>query len=202
MMFNMTEEEFAGPMRVDYFGTFACARHAARDMRSRKWGRIINTGDGSGLYGLLGGTNVGAAKGGIHAMTMIWAIELQRYNITANCVIPYGYTRMHDPLIRKALEEAAVGGGDANLPTFDEVVAGTDRPEESTSLVAYLCSDEAEWVTGQIFGVRKDRITLWSRPREKVEWTAPGGLTLDAIRADARETLGAALEPLDHQGAD
>lgn len=88
MMFNMTEAEFRACMEVDCFGTFAVSRFAVRDMRPRGWGRIVNTGDISAQTGLLGGTNVAAAKGAILGMTYTWASELARWGITANCVIP------------------------------------------------------------------------------------------------------------------
>ena len=102
--------EFRGPFEVDAFGTFAVSRFAARDMRTRRWGRIINVGDISAQTGLLGGTNVAAAKGAILGMTYTWAAELGRWGITANCVIPEAYSRLHDPLYRKAIELAQLRG--------------------------------------------------------------------------------------------
>lgn len=200
MMFNMTDQEFRGPMNVDYYGTFACSRHAARAMKEQSWGRIINTGDGSPMYGSLGGTNVGAAKGGTHAMTLTWAIELRRYNITVNCVIPYGYSRMHDPLYKKAIE-VAKKRGDKDVPTLEEMVAKAVKPEETTGLVVYLCSDEAQWITGQIMSAQKEKVVLYSHPREKVQLFSPGGLTVDVLRAHAREAFGSALETVGRDAA-
>jgi len=200
MMFNMTDQEFSGPMQVDYYGTFACSRHAARLMRQQQWGRIVNTGDTSGLHGLLGGTNVGAAKGGIHAMTMIWAIELAKYNITVNCIIPGAYSRMHDPLITKALEVRRQRG-ETNVPTFEEMVAATPKPEETLDFLLYLCSDEAGWINGQIFTMNKAKISLWSRPVQKIQWHNPQGVHLDEIRAHAREVFGGQLEYLGRETA-
>ncbi|MBI3953739.1 MAG: SDR family oxidoreductase, partial [Chloroflexi bacterium] len=178
MMFNMTDQEFRGPLNVDCYGTFACSRHAARDMMQRGWGRIINTGDGSPMHGALGGTNVAAAKGGIHAMTFTWAIELPRWGITVNCIIPGGYTRMHDPLYKKAIE-VAQKRGDKDVPTLEEMVAKAVKPEETTPFLVYLCSDEAGWINGQIFTMNKGKISLWSHPVEKVQMLNPEGFTLE-----------------------
>ncbi|MCC7364104.1 MAG: SDR family NAD(P)-dependent oxidoreductase [Dehalococcoidia bacterium] len=198
MMFNMTDAEFRGPMDVDYYGTFACSRHAARDMKTRGWGRIINTGDGSAQHGALGGTNVAAAKGGIHAMTYTWAIELARYGITVNCVIPGAYTRMHDPLYKKAVE-LAEQRGDTDAPSFDEMVAAAAKPEEITPFLVYLASDEADWVTGQVFSMHRDEIALWSHPVEKSHFAGTGALTLDDMRANARRAFEQAIEPVGRQ---
>ena len=193
MVFNMTEEEFQASARVDAFGTFACMRFAAGLMRQQRGGRIVNTGDGSALHGYLGGTGVGAAKGGVHSMTMTAAIEMRRYGVTVNCVIPNGYTRMHDPLIRKEVEVARSRDPE-HAPTFEALVAERARPEEITGLLVYLCSDEADWITGQIFSMHRNKISLWSRPVEKVQWRNPAGIDLAQVRTQAREVFGDELE--------
>lgn len=192
---NMTDAEFRGPMNVDYYGTFACTRHACRDMRARGWGRIINTGDTSAQHGLFGGTNVAAAKGGIHAMTYTWAAELARYGITVNCVIPAAYTRMHDPLYQKTIEVARERG-DTSVPSFEEMVAAAVKPAEITAWLLYLASDEADWVTGQVFTMHRDRVALWSHPKVKAELTAAVPVTIDDIRANARRVFGDQVEPV------
>ena len=195
MMFNMTEEEFKKVMMVDCFGTFYCSRFAAILMRQQKWGRIVNTGDTSPMHGLLGGTNVGAAKGGVHTMTMIWAIELKKYNITVNCVIPGAYSRTAEPLIRKQIE-VRLGRGEKNVPTFEEVVAKMVKPHEITPFLIYLCSDEADWVTGQIFTMNKGKISLWAHPIEVVQLLNPDGFTLQQVRERARPAFEKSLQYL------
>lgn len=195
MMFNMTEQEFKGPMMVDCFGTFFCSRFAAIQMRQQRWGRIVNTGDSSPMHGLLGGTNVGAAKGGIHTMTMIWAIELRKYNITSNCIIPGAYSRTAEPLIRKQIE-VRLGRGEKNVPTFEEVVAKMVKPEEITPFLVYLCSNEADWITGQIMTMNKGKLSLWSHPTEIVQLLNPDGFTLEQVRARVRPAFEKSLQYL------
>lgn len=197
---NMSDEEFRLPMETDYYGTFACTRHACRDMKGRSWGRIINTGDVSAQHGLFGGTNVAAAKGGIHAMTYTWAVELARYGITVNCVIPAAYTRMHDPLLRKTIE-VAQARGDAHVPTFEDLVAATPKPEEITPFIVYLASDESSWINGQVFTMQRDRLALWSHPAEKAQIVGTGALTLDEVRAHARHAFAHVLEPVGRRDA-
>jgi NAD(P)-dependent dehydrogenase (short-subunit alcohol dehydrogenase family) len=194
MMFNMTEAEFRATLDVDCFGTFAVSRFAVRDMRPRGWGRIVSTGDISAQTGLLGGTNVAAAKGAILGMTYTWGAELARWGITANCIIPEAYTRLHDPIYRKAIE-LAERRGDA-VPTFAEMVQRTARPDEITGLLVYLASDDSAWLTGQVLTMTKTRIALWSHAAEKRDLCDPEGVTLDQIRSRIQDAFGAAVEPV------
>jgi NAD(P)-dependent dehydrogenase (short-subunit alcohol dehydrogenase family) len=195
MMFNMTEEEFRACLDVDCFGTFAVSRFAVRDMRPRGWGRIINTGDISAQTGLLGGTNVAAAKGAIHAMTYTWASELRHWGITANCVIPEAYTRLHEPLNRKAIE-LAVQRGDEQVPTMEEMAARTPQPAEITALLVYLASDESAWLSGQVLTMTKRRIALWSHAHPKARLTRADGFTVDDVRAALTTAFAAEVEPV------
>jgi len=196
MMFNMTEEEFRGPLEVDCFGTFAVSRFAVRDMRPRRWGRIINTADISAQTGLLGGTNVAAAKGAILGMTYTWGAELARWGITANAVIPEAYTRMHDPLIRKAIE-LAEARGDAHNPSFDERVARTPKPDEITALVVYLASDESSWLNGQVLTMTKKHLGLWSHAAQKAALrSTAGGFTVAEVRDRLEAAFAGQVEPV------
>ncbi len=145
--------------------------------------------------GLLGGTNVAAAKGGVHAMTYTWAVELRPRGITVNCIIPSAYTRLHDPLYRKTIEVARERG-DAHVPTLEELIAAAARPEEITPLVVYLASDEADWITGQVFSMTRDRIAVWSHPVEKLQLLKNGGFTLEDVRRELPPALSSQLEPV------
>jgi NAD(P)-dependent dehydrogenase (short-subunit alcohol dehydrogenase family) len=197
MMFNMTEEEFRGPLEIDCFGTFAVSRFAVRDMRPRGFGRIINTGDISAQTGLLGGTNVAAAKGAIFGMTYTWASELARWGITANAVIPEAYTRLHDPLIAKSIELITARG--ETPPTFEELASRPPRPHEITALVVYLASAESSWITGQVFTMTKERIALWSHAAEKrsLRSGAPGSaIDVEMLREQAPVTFADLVEPV------
>jgi NAD(P)-dependent dehydrogenase (short-subunit alcohol dehydrogenase family) len=194
MMFNMTEAEFRAPLEVDCFGTFAVSRFAVRDMRPRGWGRLINTADISAQTGLLGGTNVAAAKGAILGMTYTWGAELARWGITANCVIPEAYTRLHDPLYRKAIELARQRGEDG--PSFDELVERAAKPHEITPLIVYLASDESEWITGQAFTMQRDRLALWSHAAEKVVIRSTRGFRADELPDLLRDRFADHVEPV------
>lgn len=152
MIFNMSEDEWDAVMAVHLKGTFNCTRHAAAYWRERSKageavsGRVINTSSPSGLYGNLGQSNYGAAKAGIAAFTVIVAQELKRFGVTVNAVSPSARTRM---------TEEAFGNLQPAERGFDRLA-----PENIAPIVAYLASDDAAGITGQVFGVQGGNIAL------------------------------------------
>lgn len=152
MLVNMTEDEWDAVMAVHLKGTFNCSRHAAAFWRERSKagesvsGRIINTSSPSGLYGNVGQSNYGAAKAGIAAFTVIAAQELARYGVTVNAISPSARTRMTE----QAFGEIAVP--EEGFDPFS--------PDNIAPIVAYLASDDAAGITGQVFGVQGGNIAL------------------------------------------
>ena len=94
MIFNMTEEEWDAVINTHLKGCFTVTRAAAPHMRERKWGRLINMTSTSGLVGNVGQANYAAAKLGIVGFTRVVALDMARYNVTANCISPFAWTRM------------------------------------------------------------------------------------------------------------
>jgi NAD(P)-dependent dehydrogenase (short-subunit alcohol dehydrogenase family) len=152
MLVNMTEEEWDGVVNVHLKGHFAPLRHAAAHWRERsKAGeqvraRVVNTSSPSGLFGNVGQTNYGAAKAGIAALTMIAALELQRYGVTVNAIAPNARTRMTEQAF-----------GDLSSPTkeFDAM-----DPANISPVIVALCSDEAQDITGQCLFVYGGLVNL------------------------------------------
>ena len=100
MLVSMSEQEFDDVIAVHLKGTFNVTRHAAEVWReAAKAGTvtdraIVNTSSGAGLHGNVGQTNYSAAKAGIAAMTVVNAMELNRYGVRANCIAPVARTRL------------------------------------------------------------------------------------------------------------
>lgn len=153
MVFNMTEEEWDAVINVHLKGTFATVRAAAPHFRAQKSGRIINFTSTSGLIGNYGQANYAAAKMGIVGFTKACALDLGRYNVTANCISPFAWTRMIGTI--------------PDDPHQQERLAKIRKmsPAHIAPLVVFLASDQAQGITGQIFGVRGKEIILFSQPR-------------------------------------
>jgi NAD(P)-dependent dehydrogenase (short-subunit alcohol dehydrogenase family) len=154
MLVNMTSDEWDAVIRVHLGGTFAPTRHAAEYWRNRtKAGetndaRIINTSSPSGIYGNVGQTNYGAAKAGIAAFSIIAAMELGRYGVTVNAIAPAAVTRMTKNLGGAFTEER-------KPDEFDPLAPGNIAP-----LVVWLGSSESAAITGRVFNVQGDHISV------------------------------------------
>jgi NAD(P)-dependent dehydrogenase (short-subunit alcohol dehydrogenase family) len=150
MIVTMTEPDWDAVIGVHLKGTFAVLHHAAGYWRQRaKEGhdndaRVINTTSPSGLFGNPGQANYGAAKAGIASLTVIAARELDRYGVTVNAIAPTALTRMTEDI---EMMRAAAAAGDLS-------------PEAISPLVVWLGSAESRDVTGRVFGVWGNAITV------------------------------------------
>lgn len=176
-IFNMTEDEWDSVIHVHLKGHFAPTRHACTYWREEakagrpRTGRIISTTSQTGLFGNPGQANYAAAKAGIAGMSQVIAMEMARYGVTSNCIAPAARTRMSESLIGPAPEG------------FDPM-----SPDNVSPMVVWLASDDAHWVTGQVFhmmGGRCDRLEGWrivdTRTRTGRQWEAEE--MADAVRA-------------------
>jgi NAD(P)-dependent dehydrogenase (short-subunit alcohol dehydrogenase family) len=158
MVFNMSEEEWDAVVAVHLKGTWSCTRHAARVMREQKSGRIISFSSTSGLYGNPGQCNYGAAKDGIAGMTRVVARELGKYGITVNAIAPVAHTRMTQNVPSGSRQKRLERG--ISVPTR----ALFGAPEDVAPMVAYLATDAAADVNGQVFLVNGGMISRLADP--------------------------------------
>jgi len=179
-LLKMDEDEFDAVVAVHLKGTFNCTRHAAAFMKDAGYGRIVNITSSAGLRGNFGQTNYGAAKAGIMGMTFVWALELGRYGITVNAMAPAGATRMTANLYEKADYEPP--------PTLD--------PALNAPLVAYLASEAAGHVNGQVLGRTDYAFTLFQTPRQIAWMWRDGGWDPAAVADHFDATLGQHLQPV------
>jgi NAD(P)-dependent dehydrogenase (short-subunit alcohol dehydrogenase family) len=151
MIFNMGEEDWDAVVAVHLKGTFAMARHACEYWREEHKkgnilnGRIINTASDAGLLGNVGQSNYGACKAAVATMAIIIGHEMKKYGVTANAIAPVARTRL---TVDATPSTAALMGGDVKAGEFD--VFG---PQNIAPLVAWLASDDAAGVNGQVFRV-------------------------------------------------
>jgi NAD(P)-dependent dehydrogenase (short-subunit alcohol dehydrogenase family) len=153
MIFNMSEEEWDAVIDTHLKGSFAVTRAAAPLMREQKSGRFINMTSTSGLVGNVGQANYAAAKLGIVGLTRVTALDMARYNVTANCISPFAWTRMIGTIPT---------GTEAQQARVEKIKKMS--PAHIAPLAAFLASDRAKDISGQIFGVRGKEIMLYRPP--------------------------------------
>jgi len=177
-LLKMDESDYDAVVAVHQKGTFNCTRHAAVHMKEAGYGRIVNITSSAGLRGNFGQTNYGAAKAAIMGMTFVWALELGRYGITVNAVAPAGLTRMTENLF----------GGEEAPPDQD--------PALNAPLVAFLASEQASYVNGQVLGRTGYAYTIFQTPRQVAGMWRDGGWTPAGVAEHFHEVLGQHLQPV------
>jgi NAD(P)-dependent dehydrogenase (short-subunit alcohol dehydrogenase family) len=183
-IWNMSDADFDVVLRVHVKGTWGPCHWAARHWRERSkagetfTGRVINTTSGAGLVGNFGQTNYATAKAAIAGLTQTLSLELYRLGVTVNAIGPAGATRIT-----------------ATMPGAPPVIEPDDLAEDefdpmdpatSSPVVAWLASDEAQHVTGQVIRAVGDKI-VWMRG-----WSDGPTITSDGKRWDATK-LGTQL---------
>ena len=176
---KMDESDFDAVIGTHLKGTFNITRHAAPLMKEAGYGRIVNITSSAGLRGNFGQTNYGAAKAGIMGMTFVWALELARSGITVNALAPAGVTRMT-----------------ADLSDPDAVAAmpATLDPSLNAPLVAYLASEQAGHVNGQVFGRTDYSFTIFQHPRQIAWMHREGGWDVQGVAEQFDTMLGQHLQ--------
>jgi len=185
MLFKMSEEEWDAVIAVHLKGSFNMTRAAAPYFKEQQSGRFINFTSTSGLIGNVGQANYAAAKLGIVGLTKSTALDMARYNVTANTVAPFAWSRL-------------IG----SIPTeTDDQKARVEKlkqlsPAHIAPLVAFLSSDEAADVSGQIFGVRGKEIMVFSQPRPVRSVYNAEGWSIDSLSA-MKGALQSSFTPLE-----
>ena len=193
MIFSMSEEDWDAVINVHLKGTFGPTHHAAVFWREtvksggEAFGRIVNTSSPSGIYGNVGQTNYGAAKAGIAGLTVIAAQELVKYGVTVNCLAPSAFSRLTAPIWGDITDEMK----EAQSPRWIALIA------------TWLCSSEAQNVTGRVFDIRGKTLGIaegWhlgptvNQPDDPTEL----GPLVQKMMREAR--LNAAMSGHDHEG--
>jgi NAD(P)-dependent dehydrogenase (short-subunit alcohol dehydrogenase family) len=140
----MAEAQWDRVMAVNLKGCFNYARAAGALMKDRRGGRIVNIASINGLRGKFGQANYAASKGGLVALSKTLARELGKFDITVNVIAPgMVWTPMAAALPAGVVERAV-----------DETVSGRlAEPSDCAAAVAFLCSERARRVTGQVLKV-------------------------------------------------
>ena len=153
---NMSVEAFESVIKVHLMGSFYVSHAAARLFREQESGSFVHFTSTSGLIGNFGQANYAAAKLGIVGLSKSIALDMGRFNVRSNCVSPFAWTRLIGTIPTETEDEKA------RVEKIQQM-----GPEKIAPICAYLLSDAAKDVTGQIFGVRMNEIFLLSQNRAR-----------------------------------
>jgi 2-hydroxycyclohexanecarboxyl-CoA dehydrogenase len=145
---EMTVDQWDRMLAVNLTGTFHCLQAAIPDMLAAGWGRIVTISSSSAQSGAARMAHYVASKGGVVGLTKALALEFAPHGITVNS-IPPGF--IDTPMARRAEQRG-------DLPSLDAVAARTPvrragTPDDIAAACAFLCSEEAGYITGQLIGV-------------------------------------------------
>jgi 3-oxoacyl-[acyl-carrier protein] reductase len=141
-MAGMSEAQWKSVLEVSLHGFFNVTKPLLLPMIGTRWGRIVSLSSVAALRGNRGQTNYAAAKAGLHGATRSLALELASRGITVNAVAP---GVISSPMTKETFTDSAIS---ALVP-----MKRAGRPEEVAALVAFLASDEAGYISGQVISI-------------------------------------------------
>jgi NAD(P)-dependent dehydrogenase (short-subunit alcohol dehydrogenase family) len=184
---RMSESDWDAVIAVHLKGAFNVSRAAAEHFRAQGSGAVLNMTSTSGLIGNVGQASYATAKLGLVALTRSIALDMQRFGVRANAIAPFAWTRM---------TESVPAGDDPKSRARVENLRKLG-PADCVPLAAYLLSDAARHVNGQVFAVRGAEIVLFSLPRPARAARHPGGWTMASVAEALEGPLREAFVPLD-----
>ncbi|WP_246085237.1 SDR family oxidoreductase [Rhizobium glycinendophyticum] len=183
---KMPAEHLDQVLKVHLYGSFNVSRAAAPHFKEQGSGAFVHMTSTSGLIGNLAQANYSAAKLGVVGLSKSIALDMQKFGVRSNCIAPFAWSRM-------------ISSIKAETDDQKERVARLKQmtPDKVATMVAYLLSDAAREVNGQIFSVRNNEIFLFSQPRPIRSVHRGEGWTVSDIAEHAIPALKADFYPLE-----
>src|SRR5437016_8062964 len=183
---RMSVVDFELVIKVHLLGSFYVSHAAARHFREQESGAFVHFTSTSGLVGNFGQANYAAAKLGIVGLSKSIALDMARFNVRSNCVSPFAWSRLIGTIPTETEEEKA------RVERVKQM-----GPEKIAPVVAYLLSDAAKDVSGQIFAVRMNEVFLMSQSRPLRSVQRSEGWTPQTIAEHAMPALKGSFYKLD-----
>jgi len=188
MVHKAEDEDWAEVMGSHLSVAVELTRVMAGAMRDQRWGRIVYLGGAAGLVGSVGQAAYDVAKAGLFGLTRAVALEMAGRDVCVNYVAPFACTRMTEsiPPVTEQLRDY--------LRT-----APLATPDDVAPLVAWLCSSEAQGISGQVLGARGAEIAIWSQPRPVASLVEERGWDARSLTTRAGPELVPHLTPLESE---
>jgi NAD(P)-dependent dehydrogenase (short-subunit alcohol dehydrogenase family) len=185
---KMPPEHFEAVVRVNLLGSFYISRAAAEVFREKSAGSYVHMTSTAGLIGSIGQANYAASKLGVVGLSRSIAMDMSRFGVRSNCIAPHAFSRM--------IESVPGSDPERQARKLEERKTRT-RADQVAVLAAYLASDAAEGITGQIFGARGNEIYLYNQPRPIRSIHDGDGWTMESLTERLGPSFKATLTPLE-----
>jgi len=182
---KLSAEDWRAVIEVHLHGAFNVSKAATPHFKEQGGGAFIHFTSTSGLIGNFGQANYAAAKMGIVGLSNSIALDMARFGVTSNCIAPFAWSRMT-----------------ASIPSEDPAeLARVERMKSMSAdkvapLVAFLASDAAREISGEVFAVRKNEIFLFSKPRPVRSLHRSEGWSMESLEAEFLPAIRPSLHPL------
>jgi len=186
---KMSVADWLAVVDVNLNGYFYVSKAAANHFRERESGSYVHFTSASALIGNYGQANYSAAKLGVVALSNSIALDMQRFRVRSNCVMPFAWSRLTATIPTDT---------DDGRRRVEKVKAMT--PAKVAPLVAFLCADASKDITGQVFALRKDELFLMSRPEIVRSMHRAGGWTVESLIQCMHPAFKPSFQPLRRSG--
>jgi NAD(P)-dependent dehydrogenase (short-subunit alcohol dehydrogenase family) len=183
---RMEPADFESVVQVHLMGSFYVSRAAAPYFREQQSGCFVHFTSTSGLIGNFGQSHYSAAKLGIVGLSKSIALDMARFGVRSNCIAPFAWSRMIGTLSTDTEEEAL------RVERLKTMGA-----EKVAPMSVFLTSELSEGISGQIFGVRRNEIFLFSQPRPIRSIQRDDGWTPETLSAHMKPAFSSSFYPLE-----
>jgi NAD(P)-dependent dehydrogenase (short-subunit alcohol dehydrogenase family) len=183
---KLSLDDWHAVIDVHLNGSFHLARAAAPFFREQMSGSCIFMTSASGLIGNLAQSNYCTAKLALVALSNAIAIDMERFGVRSNCVAPFAWSRMGESIPSETPEQRR------RIDVLKAI-----EPSDNAPLVAFLCSDLAKDVSGQVFAMRKNEAFLFSPSRPARSIVRTEGWTVESIATDLLPYFAPSFSPLE-----